>query len=231
LINNQELNVMNNLSHPNVVQLIGVSAQFKQDNPQSFYFGIVLELCSDSLQKTLQKKRWSFGERMRMALELVHGISYVHSMGVLHRDLSSQNILVTSEAHIKIADFGCARRINDRGEYMTSSITGSPAYMAPEQLEGRVLTLKCDVWAVGVNLWELATQKLPWADEAMRESPNGLADYEYCRRKVRNGKMSRPASGQLNSSVAEGYYQIILGCHQKDPAQRLSTQQLLTKYE
>jgi serine/threonine protein kinase len=60
----------------------------------------------------------------------------------------------------------------------------SPAYMAPEQLEGRVLTLKADVWAVGINLWEFATQKLPWADEAMRESPNGVADYEYCLRKV-----------------------------------------------
>lgn len=56
--------------------------------------------------------------------------------------------------------------------------------MAPEQLEGRVLTLKADVWAVGINLWEFATQKLPWAEEAMRESPNGVADYEYCLRKV-----------------------------------------------
>ena len=56
--------------------------------------------------------------------------------------------------------------------------------MAPEQLEGHALTLKSDVWAIGVNLWELATQKLPWADEAMRESPNGIADYDYCRRKV-----------------------------------------------
>jgi len=47
-----------------------------------------------------------------------------------------------------------------------------------------VLTLKADVWAVGINLWEFATQKLPWADEAMRESPSGVADYEYCLRKV-----------------------------------------------
>jgi len=45
---------------------------------------MVLELCSESLQKALQKKRWSFGERMSMALELVHGISYVHSMGTVH---------------------------------------------------------------------------------------------------------------------------------------------------
>ena len=71
----------------------------------------------------------------------------------------------------------------------------SPAYMAPEQLEGHVLTLKCDVWAVGINLWELATQKLPWAEEAMRESPNGLADYEYCRRKVVGYARSLPPLG------------------------------------
>jgi serine/threonine protein kinase len=169
---------------------------------------------------------------------------------VLHRDLSSQNILLTSDNHIKIADFGCARKVNDRGEYKSTSITGSPAYMAPEQLEGHVLTLKADMWAVGVNLWEvrdrshdssffasfhvsvrdlcipwqLATQKLPWAEEAMRESANGLADYEYCRRKVRNnGKLSRPSSGQLNSSVADGYMQIIQSCHNKDPSKRPSS--------
>lgn len=74
---------------------------------------------------------------------------------------------------------------------------------------------------------QLATQKLPWAEEAMRESPNGLADYEYCRRKVRNnGKLSRPAPGQLNSSVADGYMQIIQSCHAKDPSKRPSTQEL-----
>ena len=67
---------------------------------------------------------------------------------MLHRDLSSQNILLTNDGHIKIADFGCARKINERGEYKTTSITGSPAYMAPEQLEGHILTLKCDMWAV-----------------------------------------------------------------------------------
>jgi len=76
-----------------------------------------------------------------------HTNTHAHT-DVLHRDLSSQNILLTNDGHIKIADFGCARKINERGEYKTTSITGSPAYMAPEQLEGHILTLKCDVWAV-----------------------------------------------------------------------------------
>jgi len=189
----------------------------------------VLELCSDSLQKNLLKKKYSFADRMNMSLELVHGVSYIHSKGIVHRDLSSQNILLTYSGHVKIADFGCARKINQRGEYKTSSITGSPAYMAPEQLEGHILTLKCDVWAVGVNLWELATQKLPWADEAMRESTNGLADYEYMKRTVRGGrKLSRPAPGMLNTSVAEPYYQLVLSCHHKDPSQRPSSSQVLS---
>ena len=225
-----ELNVMNDLSHPNVIQLIGVSAQFSGTNPESFYFGIVLELCSDSLQNCLRKARLPFGVRMGMALELVNGVSYVHSMGVFHRDLSSQNILVTAEQRVKIADFGCARKIDHCGEYKTTSITGSPAYMPPEQLEGHVLTLKADVWAVGVNLWELATQKLPWADEAMRESPTRIADYQYCRQKLRTGaKMVRPALGQLNTSVADSYYDLIMWSHRTDPKMRPSSKDLLAK--
>jgi hypothetical protein len=104
--------------------------------------------------------------------------------------------------------------------------------MAPEQLEGQVLTLQCDVWAVGVNLWELATQKLPWADEAMRESTNGLADYEYMRCTVHAGrKMSRPGAGQLNTSVADAYYQLILSCHHKDASSRPSARKLLSSLQ
>ena len=225
-----ELYIMKGLSHPNVLQLVGVSADFKND--KSVYFGIVLELCNDTLQRNMQKKKWSFAERMTMALELVHGVSYIHSKSVVHRDLSSQNILLTHQGHIKIADFGCARKVNERGEYKTSSISGSPAYMAPEQLEGQVLTLKCDVWAVGVNLWELATQKLPWADEAMRESSTRLADYEYMRCAVHAGrKMSRPGAGQLNASVADAYYQLILSCHHKDASSRPSARKLLSSLQ
>ena len=99
-----ELYIMKGLSHPNVLQLVGVSADFKND--KSVYFGIVLELCNDTLQRNMQKKKWSFAERMTMALELVHGVSYIHSKSVVHRDLSSQNILLTHQGHIKIADFG-----------------------------------------------------------------------------------------------------------------------------
>jgi serine/threonine protein kinase len=224
-----------------------------------------MELCRDSLQRHLQARKWPVDERMQWAIQLVSGVSYMHSKGkfprpfhrlstffpgwpssdtrnsswtvsflmtgVLHRDLSTQNILLSSDHKIKIADFGTARKVNGRGTYNTSTIIGSPAYMAPEQIDARTMSLKTDMWAVGVNLWELATQKLPWAEEAMRAGA-GQADLSFCKSIIaRPGpvRMPRPAIGQLSPSVADEYYAMILSCHDKDPSLRPSSSALLSR--
>ena len=103
--------------------------------------------------------------------------------------------------------------------------------MAPEQIDARTMSLKTDMWAVGVNLWQLATQKLPWAEEAMRAGA-GQADLSFCKSIIaRPGpvRMPRPAIGQLSPSVADEYYAMILSCHQKDPSLRPSSSALLSR--
>eukprot|EP00960_Hanusia_phi_P002222 63728-Hanusia_phi.AAC.1 len=152
-----------------------------------------MELCSDSLQKHLQKRRLSLHDRMRLGVEVLQGVTYLHANGIIHRDLSTQNILLNQQGRVKIADFGCARKVSENGEYFSTTISGSPAYMAPEQMHTSPLTTKVDVWAVGVILWELATQKLPWADEALLESPTRVADFDYCKRKIIKCRLPRPS--------------------------------------
>ena len=165
-----ELSVLVRIRHPNVVTFWGTAADFPTSNASKPYIGMVFELCSrGSLYKALHQvpqggARLSFKDKMRMALEVARGMGYIHAKGIIHRDLNSRNILITSTGQAKVADFGCARKLKGAA-LVTTTISGSPAYMAPEQLEGHDLTDKVDVWAFGISLWEMAMEKVPWASK------------------------------------------------------------------
>lgn len=163
-----ELSIASVLKHPNIVQFHGMSAFFPVDEKEDvkFYLGFVFELCSaGSLFSHIHRKGTfkSFVEKMVIARDIACGMSYVHEHNIVHRDLSTRNVLLTSNHQVKIADFGCARQIVGES-YDSTTISGSPAYMSPEQLQGRMLTVKVDVWALGVCIWELLNEQIPWSD-------------------------------------------------------------------
>mmetsp|Transcript_33466 Transcript_33466/g.53893 ORF Transcript_33466/g.53893 Transcript_33466/m.53893 type:complete len:436 (-) Transcript_33466:293-1600(-) len=165
-----ELSVLVRIRHPNIVTFWGTAADFPLA-PGKPYIGMVFELCSlgslyKSLHQVAQKggKRLGFKEKMKYALEVARGMSYIHAKGIIHRDLNSRNILLTDQGHAKVADFGCARKLKGIA-LQTTTISGSPAYMAPEQLDGADLTDKIDVWAFGILMWEIVCEQVPWASK------------------------------------------------------------------
>jgi len=163
-----ELSVLVRIRHPNIVTFWGTAADFPQTPAGKPYIGMVFELCSKgSLYKSLHQnsgKRLAFKEKMKYALEVARGMSYIHAKGIIHRDLNSRNILLTDQGHAKVADFGCARKLKGAA-LQTTTISGSPAYMAPEQLDGADLTDRIDVWAFGVLMWEIVCEQVPWASK------------------------------------------------------------------
>lgn len=163
-----ELSVLVRIRHPNIVTFWGTAADFPSGGGGKPYIGMVFELCSKgSLYKALHNnggKRVPFRDKMRYALEVARGMSYIHAKGIIHRDLNSRNILLTDQSHAKVADFGCARKLKG-AMLQTTTISGSPAYMAPEQLDGADLTDKIDVWAFGVLMWEIVCEQVPWASK------------------------------------------------------------------
>ena len=94
---------------------------------------------------------------------LLHPSPFPRHLTSFFRPRRKQNVLICSDGSVKIADFGCARKILGNS-YMPSTISGSPAFMAPEQLAGKELSLKLDVWALGVLMWEIFSEKLPWEE-------------------------------------------------------------------
>lgn len=93
-----------------------------------------------------------------IALEILKGLSYAHKKGVLHRDLSPSNILISREGEVKISDFGIAQ-LSDPSQ-ATQGIKGKPAYMSPEQKEGRGLSESSDLYSLALVLYELMTGEM-----------------------------------------------------------------------
>ncbi len=102
---------------------------------------------------------------VRIGGDVCAGLGAAHAAGVLHRDLKPENVIVARDQRVVITDFGIARALS-MGEASVSAheLVGTPAYMAPELLQGKELDERADVYALGVMLFELLTGVLPWAD-------------------------------------------------------------------
>jgi len=162
-----ELRVLVRVRHPNVVTFWGTATEFPAENSDGEpYMGLVFELCPRaSLHTALfeDSRKLTLAERLKIAHQTALGLAYLHTKRVIHRDVNPRNILLAADLTPKIADFGCARVLSSTQMTLkTTTISGSPAYMAPEQIKGDDLSFAVDTWGMGVMLWEMMTNTKPW---------------------------------------------------------------------
>lgn len=143
------------LRHPNVVTIYDVG----EDGGNPF---IAMEfLDGESIAELVSRRApLSVDRRLQLVLELCAGLGYAHKNGIVHRDIKPGNLMVIGEGTLKILDFGLARFTNDAsGPALTQvgSVLGSPHYMSPEQVEGKIADARSDIFSVGVVLYELLT--------------------------------------------------------------------------
>ena len=100
---------------------------------------------------------------MAVIRAVADALTYAHAEGVVHRDVKPQNILLDQQGRVYLADFGIARMVEGGAAITrTGLVSGTPQYMAPEQATGSTLDARCDLYAVGVILYQLATGHLPF---------------------------------------------------------------------
>eukprot|EP01104_Vermistella_antarctica_P007109 TRINITY_DN1784_c0_g1_i1.p1 TRINITY_DN1784_c0_g1~~TRINITY_DN1784_c0_g1_i1.p1 ORF type:complete len:1436 (-),score=219.60 TRINITY_DN1784_c0_g1_i1:255-4562(-) len=156
-----EMELMSHLRHPNVVQFLGSSLE-----PPDHL--IVTEHVSrgslfDVLRDKLLVLDW--GIRVKMALDCAKGMAYLHKQTpypIIHRDLKSQNLLVTSSFGVKVADFGLARHTADNNTAAMTMQVGTPIWTAPEVLRSTQYSVKADVYSFGIVMWEILTRGTPY---------------------------------------------------------------------
>ncbi|CAO2842499.1 unnamed protein product, partial [Amaranthus hypochondriacus] len=139
------------------------------ENGMSFY-NIFLEYAfSGTLIDAIRKKGGGLSDSLvrRYSREILQGLEYIHSKGIVHCDVKGANILVTSEG-VKIGDFGSCKRVDDVVNFDSfgCEIRGTPIYMAPEVARGEQQSYTADVWAFGCTVFEMATGLSPWPNIA-----------------------------------------------------------------
>ncbi|HEX2454792.1 MAG TPA: protein kinase [Vicinamibacterales bacterium] len=134
---------------------------------------IAMELVEGTtLKDRLARGRMEIGEAIRIGSEMADALEFARSRGIVHRDLKPSNVMIGIDGHVKVMDFGIAKRVPgpgtdpDRtgtsGSTLTGEISGTPAYMAPEQVKGETLDSRADVFALGVCLYEMLTGAHPF---------------------------------------------------------------------
>uniref|UniRef100_A0A3Q1K8F0 Maternal embryonic leucine zipper kinase n=1 Tax=Anabas testudineus TaxID=64144 RepID=A0A3Q1K8F0_ANATE len=202
-----EIEAMKNLSHQHVCRLY----QVIETSTQIF---MVLEYCpgGELFDYIIAKDRLSEEETRIFFRQIVSAMAYVHSQGYAHRDLKPENLLIDEDHNLKLIDFGlCAKPKGGLG-YELMTCCGSPAYAAPELIQGKAyIGSEADVWSMGVLLFALLCGYLPFDDE------NCMVLY----RKITRGKYDNPRW------LSPGSILLLNQMMQVDPKRRLMVRQLL----
>ncbi|MCU0290604.1 MAG: tetratricopeptide repeat-containing serine/threonine-protein kinase [Thermoanaerobaculaceae bacterium] len=206
----REARVASKLNHPNVCTIHEVG----EADGQTY---IAMELVEgESLAARLGGRALPAEQVVRYGLQLADALAHAHERGVVHRDFKSGNVVITPEGRAKVLDFGLARQVSDAelAEASTMAqdtltgpgkLTGTLAYMAPEQLRGQPADARSDIWALGVTLHEMATGTRPF---------QGTTGFE-----LSSAILSQPPP-PLPPTVPPALQAVIERCLDKEPGRR-----------
>ena len=161
---NNEIEKLFILRHPYIVQLYGIT-----DREKSQKLAVITELAPkgslfDYLHKNPKtKNNLSLDFKNKITKQLICTMAYIHSRGYVHRDLKTQNILLDKNLDMKMCDFGLTKLKSELNSG-SGQFAGTPCYMAPELFDRKFYDDKVDVFAFGTVIWEIYTQKIPYAN-------------------------------------------------------------------
>ena len=198
-----ELKVARKISHRN----IGRMYELMED--QGLHFITMEYVPGEDLRSFLHRsKQLTVGTAVALAKEVCEGLAEAHRLGVIHRDLKPSNIIIDKDGNARIMDFGIARSLRTKSMTGEGVIIGTPEYMSPEQVEGKDVDQRSDIYSLGVILYEMVTGRVPFEGE----TPLSVA--------VKQKTEVAPDPRKSNAQVTEDLSHVILKCLEKDKAKR-----------
>jgi serine/threonine-protein kinase len=192
------------LDHPSIVKALQPKEKSRVYIVQEFVEG-------ESLRNLLHReRRLPIDTAVERAVQIDEALEYLHGQGVVHRDLKPENVMLTPNGGFKLMDFGIAfdaglRKMTWSG---LSETTGTPDYMAPEQVEGKRGDPRSDIYSLGVILYEMLTGRVPY------DSGNALASMRE--KVVRNA----PSPRRWRPEISPGLEEVVLMALERDPSKR-----------
>jgi len=155
----QEAKALARLNHPNIVTVFD---QGKDENGELF---MVMELVDGGALDTVLEKQTKLplSKAIDIIDQLAAGMGYAHSRRIIHRDIKPANMFVTRDGHVKIGDFGLARAVQ-AAKITKTMIQGTPLYMSPEQILGRDVDFRADLYSIGCTFYELLVGQPPFIE-------------------------------------------------------------------
>jgi TolB-like protein/Flp pilus assembly protein TadD len=161
----------------------------------------------------------SAGQVVFIAKQVCEGLAEAHRLGVVHRDLKPSNIIIDREGNARIMDFGIARSLKAKGVTAPGIMIGTPEYMSPEQVDGKEVDQRSDIYSLGVILYEMTTGRLPFEGD----TSISIA--------IKHKTETPPDPGQYNAQIPEDLSQLMLRCMDKDKEKRYQdTKELLSEF-
>jgi serine/threonine protein kinase/tetratricopeptide (TPR) repeat protein len=203
------------LNHPHIVTIFSV------EEAEGIHF-LTMELVEGQTLDRLIPVTGLSGDRIAdVASALAEALAAAHEKGIVHRDLKPANVMLTNDGRVKVLDFGLAKEVREsepNDATMTSAgrtavgiVMGTPAYMSPEQIAGRVLDHRTDIFSLGIILYEMASGRRPFQGASSAELASAI---------LRD--TPRPI-GELRSDVTQELSRLIERCLQKDPQDRFAS--------
>jgi serine/threonine protein kinase/ligand-binding sensor domain-containing protein len=156
----QEARLIANLEHPHILPVHDVGES------DGIHFFVMRFMDTGTLTSRIESGPLSLAEIDRIFTQITDALGYAHGRNIIHRDIKPSNVLIDSRGDVFLTDFGIAKILEGDSKFSTTgSITGTPAYMSPEQAQGERVDLRSDIYSLGIVLYEMVSGRVPFEAE------------------------------------------------------------------